>query len=43
MQAIARAGPRAVVELDAIDDLRRWQREVMGDRAILDAVGNEKE
>lgn len=40
MQAIARAGPRAVEELDAMDDLRRWQREVMGDRAILDAVGN---
>jgi ribonuclease D len=39
MQEIARAAPRTPQDLDAIADVRRWQREVVGDREILEAVG----
>jgi ribonuclease D len=39
MQEIARLAPRTARDLDAIADVRRWQREVVGDRAILEAVG----
>jgi ribonuclease D len=38
LQEIARAAPRVPGELDAIPELRRWQREVLGDEAILRAV-----
>jgi ribonuclease D len=39
MQEIARAAPRTPQDLDAITEIRRWQREVVGDREILEAVG----
>jgi ribonuclease D len=39
MQEIARLAPRTPGELDAIAELRRWQREVVGEREILQAVG----
>jgi hypothetical protein len=39
MQEIARLAPRTPEELDAIAEIRRWQREVVGDREILAAVG----
>jgi ribonuclease D len=38
LQAIARAVPASAKALDAVEELRRWQRDVIGDRAILDAV-----
>lgn len=38
LQAIALAAPRTEAALDSIDGLRRWQREVLGDPAILEAV-----
>jgi ribonuclease D len=38
MQEIARVAPRSVAELDAMAEVRRWQREVVGDQAILQAV-----
>jgi len=38
LTAIARARPKAAAELDAVPDLRRWQREILGDKAILNAV-----
>jgi ribonuclease D len=38
LAAIARARPRTAADLDPVPDLRRWQREILGDRAILDAV-----
>lgn len=38
LQAVARAAPRTSEDLDAINDLRRWQREALGEHAILDAV-----
>lgn len=36
--AIARAAPRSAADLDAVPDLRRWQREILGDEALLAAV-----
>ena len=39
MQEIARLAPRTPEELDAIAEIRRWQREVVGDGEILAAVG----
>ncbi|MEX0692190.1 MAG: HRDC domain-containing protein [Gemmatimonadales bacterium] len=36
--AIARAAPTSAADLDVIPDLRSWQREVMGDAAMLAAV-----
>lgn len=41
MQTIARAAPRSPADLDRIEDLRRWQREAMGDRAMLAIVAAE--
>ena len=38
LAAIAREAPGTPDDLSRIPDLRRWQREIMGDRAILDAV-----
>lgn len=38
LAGIARLNPRATADLDQVADLRRWQREVMGDAAILAAV-----
>jgi ribonuclease D len=38
LQEIARAAPQLSGDLDAIPELRRWQREVLGDEAILRAV-----
>lgn len=38
LAAIAREAPRAPDDLTRIPDLRRWQREIMGDQAMLDAV-----
>jgi len=39
LAAIARAAPRDASGLDAIPDLRRWQREIVGDERLLRAVG----
>jgi len=36
--AIARAAPTEAAALDGLDELRRWQREVLGDAAVLAAV-----
>jgi ribonuclease D len=36
--AIARAAPTDATALDEVPDLRRWQREVMGDAALLEAA-----
>jgi ribonuclease D len=38
LTAIARLRPRSSADLDAVPDLRRWQREILGDQSILDAV-----
>jgi ribonuclease D len=38
LQEIARAAPQASSDLDAIAELRRWQREILGDEAILRTV-----
>jgi ribonuclease D len=38
LQEIARAAPRVPGDLDRIPELRRWQREALGDAAILRAV-----
>jgi ribonuclease D len=38
LQAVARAVPQSKAALDRVTDLRRWQRSVIGDRALLDAV-----
>ena len=38
LTAIARMQPRMTVALDAVPDLRRWQREILGDAAVLAAV-----
>lgn len=38
LHAVARAAPRTSEDLDAINDLRRWQREALGEDAILEAV-----
>ncbi len=38
LQDVARAVPRGAKDLDGVGELRRWQREVIGDRAILAAV-----
>jgi ribonuclease D len=38
LAAIGRQQPRTGLDLDAVPDLRRWQREVMGDAAMLAAV-----
>jgi hypothetical protein len=35
---VARAEPRAAADLDPVPDLRRWQREILGDAAVLSAV-----
>lgn len=38
LQAIARLGTVGTLELDAVAELRRWQREVIGDEALLSAA-----
>jgi hypothetical protein len=38
LQEVARAVPRSATALDGVSELRRWQREVLGDAAILVAV-----
>jgi ribonuclease D len=38
LTAIARMQPRMAAALDAVPDLRRWQREILGDAAVLAAV-----
>ena len=39
LQAVARAEPRRAEDLDAVEGLRRWQREVIGDAVLLEAAG----
>jgi ribonuclease D len=39
LTAIARAVPRTAADLDRVPDFRRWQREILGDAAVLAAVG----
>ena len=38
LAAIARLHPRTAAGLDPVADLRRWQREILGDAAIIAAV-----
>lgn len=38
LAAIGRLEPRTAADLDGVPDLRRWQREILGDAAILAAV-----
>ena len=38
LAAIARAQPRTAADLDGVPELRRWQREILGDAAVLAAV-----
>jgi ribonuclease D len=38
LAAIGRAEPRTAADLDTVPDLRRWQREILGDPAVLAAV-----
>jgi ribonuclease D len=38
LQAIARLAPLDVADLDAVTELRTWQREVIGDRALVAAA-----
>jgi ribonuclease D len=38
LTAIARLRPQTASDLDAVPDLRRWQREILGDQAILQAI-----
>lgn len=38
LQEVARAAPQSASQLDGVGELRRWQREVVGDAAILAAV-----
>jgi ribonuclease D len=38
LAAIGRLQPRTAADLDAVPDLRRWQREILGDAAVLAAV-----
>lgn len=38
LQAIARIIPKTAADLDGIEELRRWQRDVVGDAAILRAI-----
>lgn len=38
LMAIARAAPTAAAELEAVPELRRWQREALGEEAILSSV-----
>jgi len=40
LAAIARAQPRNARELDVIEELRQWQREVLGDSALLAATAD---
>lgn len=40
LQAIARAGAATAGDLDGIEELRRWQREALGEAAILAAAGS---
>ncbi len=39
LQAIARAAPSSLIELREIRELRSWQRDVLGEAALLEAVG----
>jgi ribonuclease D len=38
LAAIARAAPSDAAALDGVPDLRRWQREVLGDAALINAA-----
>ncbi len=38
LQVVARSAPENESQLDEVTELRRWQREVLGDRALLSAV-----
>jgi ribonuclease D len=41
LQAVARAEPESKAALGRVEELRRWQREAIGDQAILAAVKGE--
>jgi ribonuclease D len=43
LQAIARIAPLDVADLDAVTELRSWQREVIGDRALVAAARDPSE
>lgn len=38
LQAVARAAPGSPNELEAVTEMRRWQRAVLGERDVLEAV-----
>lgn len=41
LAAIGRLQPRTAADLDDVPDLRRWQREILGDAALLGAVAGD--
>ncbi len=43
LQAVARATPEAIGELESITEMRRWQRSVLGVSAILEAASDAKQ
>ena len=38
LQAVARAAPDELEQLEAVTELRRWQRSVLGESEMLEAV-----
>jgi ribonuclease D len=41
LQAIARLDPNAAIDFGQVEELRAWQRELLGDRAVLAALRGE--
>ncbi len=41
LQSIARRAPGSAADLDEVPELRRWQREVLGEHAILESIGSD--
>jgi len=42
LQAVARAAPETIEQLEAVTEMRQWQRSVLGAAEILEAAGNLK-
>jgi ribonuclease D len=42
LQAVARAAPETIEQLEAVTEMRRWQRSVLGAAEILEAAGKPK-
>lgn len=41
LEAVARAAPRTAAQLDQVSELRKWQREALGERTLLEATPGE--